>query len=631
MEPLEHVRQGLQLVRRIADSSVLSEKATKTIEASYDQVLQRMNLPYLNLSIIGEFSAGKSTLINGILGLSLLKTDLLACTAVPTYLYCSGQPVLTIEVHMLNGKSFELHGLMENPLLLEKEEVFALLKYLEYHYGYSGDPDHGFETKNLIAVLTSDGLVAQYLKKVLVMVPDYALGEETRLIDTPGIDAAGEMGERHTIVTQNVLQSEADALLLVLDPKKIYGPTLENFLRANAEGFMSHSLIIINKADLIPEDERDEILEYVQALLLTRFEVEVPVYMVSASEFSDGGLWQEEFQTMLSDLREYMKRSHDALMNEMLLAGMNEVMEKTRATVLKRRDEMICQKKMLEENKPERLENIAKDLAQKLDRTINEKCYTKDLSYQWYTAAANCKKLVASDLSEAKTRSDIKSYAAGTRMEERVNAAFAFLENELTKKMQEISDAFSELYASANQKMQECCHAIVEHAPEDEKTRELQTSLKENAEDLMRRIYVRMGMNNSENGGFFGRIGKNVSDYFYSGPIRWAAGSFLEMTANRHKTDEARTEVMDALSKSLAEQEWWIMAECTSHLVEYARKRKDTCLAAFYSAMDHYRELYDNVFKQYTVLWEKHEREIKRLEDFLAEMEDWEAQCAGNA
>ena len=73
------VQQGMQSLLNIAQESDQSEIARR-LQVAYDRSRERV----FRVAIAGEFSTGKSTLINALLGKALLPTALEACTAVVT-------------------------------------------------------------------------------------------------------------------------------------------------------------------------------------------------------------------------------------------------------------------------------------------------------------------------------------------------------------------------------------------------------------------------------------------------------------------------------------------------------------------------------------------------------------------
>ena len=73
------VQQGMQSLLKIAQESDQSEIARR-LQVAYDRSRERV----FRVAIAGEFSTGKSTLINALLGKALLPTALEACTAVVT-------------------------------------------------------------------------------------------------------------------------------------------------------------------------------------------------------------------------------------------------------------------------------------------------------------------------------------------------------------------------------------------------------------------------------------------------------------------------------------------------------------------------------------------------------------------
>src|SRR3954468_18958742 len=68
-------------VRGIVDRHILAEPRRREHIGRLEAIVRRMNDPNLYLGVIGEFSSGKSTFINGLLRTRLLKAACVATTA----------------------------------------------------------------------------------------------------------------------------------------------------------------------------------------------------------------------------------------------------------------------------------------------------------------------------------------------------------------------------------------------------------------------------------------------------------------------------------------------------------------------------------------------------------------------
>ncbi|MQA64088.1 MAG: GTP-binding protein, partial [Actinophytocola sp.] len=161
--------------------------------ARLGEILRRLDEP-LRVAVAGRVKAGKSTLLNALVGEQLAPTDAGECTRVVTW-YVDGHTYRVL-AHPIDGEPRQL----------------------------SFDRDHGAIEIKL------DGLAPEELAQLVVTWPSQALRTAT-LIDTPGI---GSLSERLAQRTWDLLaaaddETPADAVLYLL--RHLHGNDME-FLRA---------------------------------------------------------------------------------------------------------------------------------------------------------------------------------------------------------------------------------------------------------------------------------------------------------------------------------------------------------------------------------------------------------------
>lgn len=184
------------------------------------------------VSFVGEFSTGKSTLINRILGKEVLPVSHLPTTALLTRIVYGDEPRLTVLGN--NGEKIN-----ELPICLDSWSGLTADNF--------GDNEPG--------------------GSVVVEYPDRWLGKfAIDFIDTPG---AGDLKEKRAIVIERTMVN-ADAAIIVIEAKKALSRTEELFIR---QKIMSRGVpfvaLAITKLDLVPVDERVGVISYILNRLST--------------------------------------------------------------------------------------------------------------------------------------------------------------------------------------------------------------------------------------------------------------------------------------------------------------------------------------------------------------------------
>lgn len=165
LEPLRHYQSISQLLFKYNE--------LKPFAATLDSIVDQLDKP-LELMVMGEFNAGKSTFINALLQSEVLKSDATPATALITKLIYGDSPRLT--VHYKSGEVREL-------------------KYQQLHsLSAEGDIAGGQERAKI-----------SYLELAL---PNEIL-KEISIIDTPGLNS---QNADHTKMTQQFLK-KTDAVI----------------------------------------------------------------------------------------------------------------------------------------------------------------------------------------------------------------------------------------------------------------------------------------------------------------------------------------------------------------------------------------------------------------------------------
>jgi predicted GTPase len=152
----------------------------KTSHAKFEELLDALNADQVRLVVIGEFSRGKSSLVNALLGIELLPTAMEATTAINTFIRAlpAGKHDRFIRIHYQDNKPCE-----DMPWRDDSELV---------RWGTELDEHHAHVRRSLdyIEVFMDHDL----LKKGLV------------LIDTPGLES---VMKHHEGITRKAIAEAA--------------------------------------------------------------------------------------------------------------------------------------------------------------------------------------------------------------------------------------------------------------------------------------------------------------------------------------------------------------------------------------------------------------------------------------
>lgn len=246
--------------------------AARALEALADRVGQRS----FQLAVAGQFKRGKSTLINALLGIPLLPTDVLPLTSAPTYIVPNTDPGVVVTFR--DGRS----------LATSTDELRA-------YATEEGNPGNVRGVLRVTVGTTAPGLT-----------------EGLRLIDLPGV---GSTVEANSLVAYEAV-TEADAAIFVIGADPPLTQEEIGFLGQLA-GQVPRVFIVQNKRDLF--DERD----WVKAMRFNQDTVQrvigpTDIYSVSAKdalraqrEASAERLERSGWPTLLDALREFFARERN--------------------------------------------------------------------------------------------------------------------------------------------------------------------------------------------------------------------------------------------------------------------------------------------------------------------------------
>lgn len=226
------------------------EEATKhRLEKQVSAIIAKQNDNLLNISVIGEFSTGKSSFINALVGYELLAVNVIQGTTVAiTIIEYSEQFSITLTDFL--GKSLKKNF----------KSIDSLRQQLH--------------------IYTTDAAYAKKIDYVTVTLPSDILKNGYRIIDTPGTNS---LELWHEEVTCRAIRDLSDLSIILTDSTQAMPATLVSFLDNTLGDSVESCAFVANKIDRIGDKERDGIIKFIGKKICQSFDIENPMVLPFSS------------------------------------------------------------------------------------------------------------------------------------------------------------------------------------------------------------------------------------------------------------------------------------------------------------------------------------------------------------
>ncbi len=217
-----------ELINGALDNCSALPDSYNTYKQQIQELHSRLALGRLHLAVVGEFNRGKSTFINGMIGMKLLPTSVLPITAVPTRIMYG--PDLHCTVRFLN-----------KPELLVRSSRENITATLRHYVAEDGNPNNRYGVDS-----------------VEIVVPSPLLENGTVLIDTPGF------GSTYLHNTKTALDAlrDCDAALFLLSVDPPMTQTEVEFLKQIIR-HVPRIFFILNKVDLLTSPQLERVNRFI--------------------------------------------------------------------------------------------------------------------------------------------------------------------------------------------------------------------------------------------------------------------------------------------------------------------------------------------------------------------------------
>ncbi|HOO49650.1 MAG TPA: dynamin family protein [Alphaproteobacteria bacterium] len=232
-----------RLMKELSELSELGKKlgaatTSKLLLQSADQI----ESDKFRLVIIGEFSRGKSTLINALFGEKTLPSSVTPTTAVLTFITYSSTPTFT-----------KIYRNGVQPEVIDLEEFRKLV----------APPEPDFDEKSRMLYEKSVHDINQ-IHHIEVKYPLNLCKQGIEIIDTPGTN---DLDEKREEITKGIIP-ECDAAIMVLHGKKITTDSEIRFLKNHVlTRDISKIFFVVNFKNQLTCDEAEKVINYAKKQL----------------------------------------------------------------------------------------------------------------------------------------------------------------------------------------------------------------------------------------------------------------------------------------------------------------------------------------------------------------------------
>lgn len=227
--------QHRAFVEMIAHKYKWESKVRRNLFVQLKRINEKQQDKKLNLSVVGDFSTGKSTFINALLREELLtSSSMQGTTVVATVIEYADEYIMELHYHDGDKECFRFEGV--NGL---KERLAGI------------EPE-----------------IARKLHHVHVYLPSEPLTQDIRIIDTLGTNAVELWHEDATV---QAINETSDLSIILVNATKVLPETFCSFIANNLSHVLGQCVFVVTKYDLLREKERDRVITYIRQKLEKEF------------------------------------------------------------------------------------------------------------------------------------------------------------------------------------------------------------------------------------------------------------------------------------------------------------------------------------------------------------------------
>ena len=241
----------LNVINSAITSSFLSEEKQCSLSKQLNRIKKRISDNKIYLGIVGEFSTGKSTLINSLIGEDFFVTNAIQGTTTTITKLEYGEKI-GLKIEFTSGKMLRYDSNKTEILKLYKPDVYEHLSFWEKMKMRTLDLLHSNKSdKYLLEVfddITTSDEISKTLDEVTIYYPSELLNNGIVIVDTPGTDS---LTPSHAEITRRAIKEICDIALVIIPATQPLSQTLIDYVDDNLGDVVNKCIYFITKIELI--------------------------------------------------------------------------------------------------------------------------------------------------------------------------------------------------------------------------------------------------------------------------------------------------------------------------------------------------------------------------------------------
>jgi GTP-binding protein EngB required for normal cell division len=238
LEKLEQTEDEVVLLRKL--ETIITEQGLVEFRPTLSMILDRLEDNGFEIAIFGRVSSGKSSLLNSILETDVLPVGVMPITAVPTRVAFGRSPA--VDVWFANRPP-------------EHCDISRLPEFVAEQFNPGNE---------------------KYVTRIVVQIPSPRLRDGITFVDTPGL---GSLATRGTVETLAYLP-RCDLGVVLVDAGSTLTPDDLQTIQILYEATIP-AMVLLSKADLLTEQDRSRVIEYVKSHIRRELNLDLTVHAVS--------------------------------------------------------------------------------------------------------------------------------------------------------------------------------------------------------------------------------------------------------------------------------------------------------------------------------------------------------------
>lgn len=241
----------LNVINSTITSSFLSEEKQGSLFRQLDRIKNRISDNKIYLGIVGEFSTGKSTLINSLIGEDFFVTNALQGTTTTITKLEYGKKI-GLKIEYTSGKILRYDSDKTKILKFYKPEIYEHLPSWKKLKMRILDMLHFNNSDNYLLevfdYITTSDEISKTLTGVTVYYPSELLKNGIVIVDTPGTDS---LTSSHAEITRRAIKEICDITIVIIPATQPLSQTLIDYVDDNLGDIADKCIYIITKIELI--------------------------------------------------------------------------------------------------------------------------------------------------------------------------------------------------------------------------------------------------------------------------------------------------------------------------------------------------------------------------------------------